>query len=93
MKNPYQELHQEFVQAGARVLLSSGQACVMYGIAVEQDQKIQEDGIRINKMMEASGDFQEKFFHLKKGWKEKQISLSQQHLQLREAAEQYLLSV
>jgi hypothetical protein len=33
MKNPYEELHREFVHAGARVMLSSGQACVMYGIA------------------------------------------------------------
>ena len=33
MNNPYQQLHQEFVNAGANVLLSSGQACVMYGIA------------------------------------------------------------
>ena len=33
MKNPYEELHREFVLAGARLMLSSGQACVMYGIA------------------------------------------------------------
>jgi len=33
VNNPYQELHHEFVKAGAQVLLSSGQACVMYGIA------------------------------------------------------------
>ena len=31
--NSYQTLHYEFVKAGANVLLSSGQACVMYGIA------------------------------------------------------------
>lgn len=33
IKNPYQEIHREFVNAGAKVLLSSGQACVVYGIA------------------------------------------------------------
>lgn len=33
IKNPYQQLHHEFVAAGAKVLLSSGQACVAYGIA------------------------------------------------------------
>lgn len=33
MINPYQKLHNEFVKAGAKVLLSSGQACVAYGIA------------------------------------------------------------
>lgn len=33
MKNPYFELHKEFREAGARVLISSGQACVLYGIA------------------------------------------------------------
>jgi len=33
MKNPYLSLHQEFRRAGADVLLSSGQACVVFGIA------------------------------------------------------------
>jgi len=33
MKNPYIELHSEFRRAGADVLLSSGQACVVFGIA------------------------------------------------------------
>ncbi|MBN2035440.1 MAG: hypothetical protein JW768_01740 [Chitinispirillaceae bacterium] len=33
MNNPYEGLHREFARAGARVMLSSGQACVMYGIA------------------------------------------------------------
>lgn len=33
MKNPYFELHKEFKAAGAKVLMSSGQACVAYGIA------------------------------------------------------------
>jgi hypothetical protein len=33
MKNPYIELHNEFRKAGADVLLSSGQACVVFGIA------------------------------------------------------------
>ena len=33
MKNPYIELHKEFRNAGAKVLISSGQACVLYGIA------------------------------------------------------------
>jgi hypothetical protein len=31
--NPYQQLHHEFTEAGAKLLLSSGQACVLYGIA------------------------------------------------------------
>jgi len=33
MKNPYFELHKEFKAAGANVLMSSGQACVLFGIA------------------------------------------------------------
>ncbi|MFH0925218.1 MAG: hypothetical protein V1872_06240 [bacterium] len=33
MKNPYFELHKEFTAAGAGVLMSSGQACILYGIA------------------------------------------------------------
>ena len=33
MDNPYIELHREFRAAGAEVLLSSGQACVVFGIA------------------------------------------------------------
>lgn len=33
MTNPYVELHKAFRAAGAEVLLSSGQACVLYGIA------------------------------------------------------------
>jgi len=33
MKNPYFELHKEFRTAGAEVLMSSGQACVLLGIA------------------------------------------------------------
>lgn len=33
MNNPYFELHKEFKSAGANVLMSSGQACVLLGIA------------------------------------------------------------
>jgi hypothetical protein len=33
MENPYFALHQEFRDAGAEVLISSGQACVAFGIA------------------------------------------------------------
>jgi len=33
MQNPYFELHREFRKAGADVLISSGQACVAFGIA------------------------------------------------------------
>ena len=33
INNPYQQLHKKFTSAGAKVLLSSGQACVAYGIA------------------------------------------------------------
>jgi hypothetical protein len=33
MNNPYFELHKEFKSAGADVLMSSGQACVLLGIA------------------------------------------------------------
>jgi hypothetical protein len=49
MKNPYIELHRAFCRAGARVLISSGQACVLFGIAafsvvvalaVEQDETL-----------------------------------------------------
>ena len=33
MRNPYLELHREFRATGAEMLVSSGQACVLYGIA------------------------------------------------------------
>ena len=33
MQNPYLKLHKEFRAAGAEVLISSGQACVVFGIA------------------------------------------------------------
>jgi hypothetical protein len=33
MENPYIKLHREFKDAGAEVLISSGQACVVFGIA------------------------------------------------------------
>ncbi len=33
MENPYLALHREFRKAGADVLISSGQACVLFGIA------------------------------------------------------------
>ncbi len=33
MKNPYFELHKEFKAEGADVIMSSGQACVLFGIA------------------------------------------------------------
>ncbi len=33
MNNPYFDLHRKFRQAGAEVLISSGQACVAFGIA------------------------------------------------------------
>lgn len=33
MENPYLRLHREFRDAGAEVLISSGQACVLFGIA------------------------------------------------------------
>ena len=50
MKNPYFELHKEFKSIGANVLMSSGQACVLFGIAtfskdgdwvIEETEKIQ----------------------------------------------------
>ena len=46
MYNPYFELHKEFKAAGARILLSSGQACVLLGIAAfskDGDWIIHED--------------------------------------------------
>ena len=46
MHNPYLELHKEFKAAGAHVLLSSGQACVLLGIAAfskDGDWIIRED--------------------------------------------------
>ncbi|MBM4081401.1 MAG: hypothetical protein FJ278_16985 [Planctomycetes bacterium] len=46
MENPYFTLHQEFRSAGADVLLSSGQACVAFGIATfskDGDWIIRED--------------------------------------------------
>jgi hypothetical protein len=33
MHNPYFQLHKEFTAKGARLLISSGQACVLYGLA------------------------------------------------------------
>jgi len=33
MENPFIQLHREFRAAGARTLISSGQACVLYGIS------------------------------------------------------------
>jgi hypothetical protein len=48
IKNPYQQLQYEFVSAGAKVLLSSGQACVAYGIAAfskDGDWVIEESDI------------------------------------------------
>jgi hypothetical protein len=33
MHNPYFQLHKEFTAKGARLLVSSGQACVLYGLA------------------------------------------------------------
>lgn len=48
IKNPYQQLQHEFVSAGAKVLLSSGQACVAYGIAAfskDGDWVIEESDI------------------------------------------------
>lgn len=45
--NPYFELHKEFRAGGARVLLSSGQACVLFGIAAfskDGDWIIEESG-------------------------------------------------
>ena len=48
IQNPYIQLHKEFIQEGARVLLSSGQACVMYGIAAfskDGDWIIEESAI------------------------------------------------
>jgi hypothetical protein len=38
MENPYLRLHGEFRAAGAEVLLSSGQACVVFGIAWKRDR-------------------------------------------------------
>jgi hypothetical protein len=49
MDNPYIILHREFKAAGAEVLLSSGQACVMFGIAA-----FSKDGDWIVRETEAS---------------------------------------
>jgi hypothetical protein len=49
MDNPYISLHEEFRAAGAEVLLSSGQACVMFGIAA-----FSKDGDWIVRETEAS---------------------------------------
>lgn len=46
MKNPFVELHGEFKAAGADILISSGQACVLYGIAAfskDGDWIVRED--------------------------------------------------
>jgi hypothetical protein len=48
IKNPYQQLQHEIMSAGAKVLLSSGQACVAYGIAAfskDGDWVIEESDI------------------------------------------------
>jgi len=51
MDNPYLALHSEFRAAGAEVLLSSGQACVMFGIAA-----FSKDGDWIVRETDASCD-------------------------------------
>jgi hypothetical protein len=51
MRNPYLELHREFRAAGAEMLVSSGQACVLYGIAAfsrDGDWVIREDAASCN---------------------------------------------
>ena len=49
MENPYLALHREFREAGAELLISSGQACVVFGIAA-----FSKDGDWIIRETEAS---------------------------------------
>jgi hypothetical protein len=54
MENPYFALHQEFRDAGAEVLISSGQACVAFGIATfskDGDWIIREDEASCNAVL------------------------------------------
>jgi len=54
-ENPYFALHREFREAGARVLLSSGQACVAYGIAAfskDGDWIVREDAESCDRVRE-----------------------------------------
>ena len=75
-----------------RIIMSGGERKeVVIALAIEQDRKIQEDELRISKMIESSRDYQEKFIQLKKDWKEKGLLLSQQHQQLLSIAERYLV--
>lgn len=59
---------------------------VVSALAVEQDNKIQQDDMRIRRMIESSREFQEQFARLKKEWKMGACPLSGQHEQLMEIA-------
>ncbi len=52
--NPFMELHKAFKEAGAEVLISSGQACVLYGIAAfskDGDWIVKEDETSMNAVL------------------------------------------
>ena len=79
MKNPYFELHKEFKAAGANVLMSSGQACVLFGIATfskDGDWIIEESKdscTRVLKVLEEKNAFYRlgaplDLYWLSKGW-------------------------
>jgi ABC-type branched-subunit amino acid transport system ATPase component len=59
---------------------------VVSALAVEQDNKIQQDDRRIRRMIESSREFQEQFARLKKAWEMGACPLSGQHEQLMEIA-------
>jgi hypothetical protein len=85
---------QQSDREAVRLLISGGdRKKVVIALAVEQDRKIQEDGLRISRMIESSRDYQETFVQLKKEWKEKGLALPQQHAQLIMAAERHLVSL
>jgi hypothetical protein len=78
-------------RAPVRLLLSdANRKEVVAAIAIEQDEKIQQDESRIKQMIEKSKTYQKKFAVLKAEWKKQASSLLDQHRQLINAAESLL---
>jgi len=82
MENPFIQLHREFRAAGAKTLISSGQACVLYGISA-----FSKDGDWIvETIREYSADLQKRFVELKNDWSDHKTPLRDQHQQVLNAA-------
>ena len=64
MENPFIQLHREFRSAGAKMLISSGQACVLYGISAFSkdgdwivEEKLQSFDIILNVLAEKGANY------------------------------------